>query len=113
MNKDNKDSIKFQYISDLHLEFPENRDFLRRNPIKPVGEVLLVAGDFAYSVRNNKPKWRYDSYANEFLDYFSKNWAYTIIVPGNHEYYSANESIYLDESQYIKAQIRPNVFVLE
>lgn len=112
MNNDNKDSIKFQYISDLHLEFPENREFLRRNPIKPVGEVLLIAGDFAYSIRNNKSEWSYDMSADEFLDYCSKNWAYTIIVPGNHEYYGASESIYLNESQYIKAQIRSNVFVL-
>lgn len=112
MNENNKDSIKFQYISDLHLEFTENREFLRRNPIKPVGEVLLIAGDFAYSVRNNESKWSYDIYADKFLDYFSKNWTYTIIVPGNHEYYGANDSIYLNESQYIKAQIRSNVFVL-
>ena len=112
--KNNK-HIKFQYISDLHLEFKENREFLKKNPIKPVGDVLLVAGDFTYSNRDNMPYgvgWKYDSYGDEFLDYFSKNWKYTILVPGNHEYYGYTHSIYITESLYIKERVRPNVIVL-
>jgi hypothetical protein len=37
--------MKIQYCSDLHLEFRENRDFLRSNPLQPKGDILLLAVD--------------------------------------------------------------------
>ena len=33
--------MKIQYCSDLHLEFEENKKFLKQNPIKPVGDILI------------------------------------------------------------------------
>jgi hypothetical protein len=37
--------MTFQYCSDLHLEFPANKKYLKANPIKPESEILLLAGD--------------------------------------------------------------------
>ena len=104
--------MKIQYISDLHLEFSDNRKFLRENPIKPSGDILVIAGDLAYLTRHTENVCAYQDYADEFLDYFSKNWKYTIIVPGNHEYYGGIDSPYLGERQYLDVSLRPNVRLL-
>ena len=37
--------MNIQYCSDLHIEFPKNKAFLKENPIQPVGDILIIAGD--------------------------------------------------------------------
>lgn len=71
--------MQIQYLSDLHLEFPDNRAWLRENPIVPTGDVLIVAGD----THHLGPAFR----KLEFWDFCADNFARTYVIPGNHEYY--------------------------
>ena len=40
--------LKLQFVSDLHLEFAQNRQYLQDHPIQVTGDILLIAGDSAY-----------------------------------------------------------------
>ncbi len=71
--------MKIQYCSDLHLEFPENKNFLDEYPIQPEGEILLLAGDILPFALQKKQF--------EFLDYIANNFEMVYWLPGNHEYY--------------------------
>lgn len=80
----NKLTMKIQYASDLHLEFPGNRAYLSDNPLKPKAEVLILAGDICYL------KHHFDL---DFFDYCSDHWEQTFIIPGNHEFYNSHFDI--------------------
>ena len=76
--------MKIQYASDLHLEFLENSRYLRDNPIIPVGDILLLAGDIGYLDDN--------SYTlHPFWDWASENFKQTLVIPGNHEFYKSGD----------------------
>jgi predicted phosphodiesterase len=72
--------MKIQYASDLHLEFSDNSSYLKRNPLKPVGDILILAGDIGYLNDDNYSK-------HPFWNYVSDNFQQIIVAIGNHELY--------------------------
>jgi len=93
--------MKVQYTSDLHIEFRINEYFLNDNPIKPIGDILILAGDIL-------PLKLIDEY-NLFFDYLSENFKYTYWIPGNHEYYHFDINTF---GNSFKKEIRKNVLLI-
>lgn len=73
--------MKIQYASDLHLEFGANSVYMRNNPLKPVGDILVLAGDIGYL--NDEVYLKH-----LFWDWASDNFEQVIVIPGNHELYN-------------------------
>ncbi len=92
---------KIQYCSDLHLEFQENKKYLAQFPIKPEGEILLLAGDIVLfnSIKEH----------GDFFKYCSDNFKTTYWIPGNHEYYQYDLA---DVKNPLYEKIRENVILL-
>jgi len=94
--------MKIQICSDLHLEFPENRAWLKEHPLIPKGDILIIAGDVYYL--------NGDYNALTFIDQVSANFEQTYIIPGNHEYYDGFDVG--TAKGPMELQIRDNVRVL-
>ncbi len=92
--------MRVQYCSDLHLENPDNYNFIKENGIQPEGDVLILAGDTIELGSNN------DSY-KYFFDDISKKFEQVFMIPGNHEFYGG-----ADPDAYnipMKIKVRKNV----
>lgn len=92
--------MKIQYCSDLHLEFKENREYIKTNPLSVVGDVLILAGDIV-------PFEVYRKYS--FLDFVADNFEAVYWLPGNHEYYHDDIS---DRSGAFQEKVRSNLFMI-
>ena len=95
--------MKIQYLSDLHFEFPQNRKWLKENPIIPKGDVLLIAGDTYHLGNQFTNPWIFDELAEKFHQVF--------LVAGNHEYYNGYNVAPSRDS--FKIEIRPNVTLFQ
>ena len=73
--------VRIQYVSDLHLEFPQNRQWIAKYPLEVTGDILIVAGDTAYL---DLPDSKSDTYsAYQFWDWASKNYSQVIVCFGS------------------------------
>lgn len=77
--------MRIQYVSDLHLEFPQNRKWLAEHPLEVTGDILLVAGDTAYLDLPDSGRDTYSQY--EFWDWASEHYMQVIVCLGNHDFY--------------------------
>jgi predicted phosphohydrolase len=93
--------MTIQYCSDLHLEFHENSEYLKFNPLQPEGDILLLAGDVVPLGRINEHSWFFDSVSRKFETVYC--------VPGNHEYYGFDVST---KTKSLNEKIRSNVFLV-
>lgn len=92
--------MRIQYASDLHLEFSANSSYLKLNPLKVAGDILVLAGDIGYLGDDNYSK-------HPFWDWASENYQQVIIALGNHEFYKYYDIATLPDG--LCGEIRHNV----
>lgn len=78
--------MKIQYCSDLHLEFEQNSSYLLDRPLKVSGDILICAGDIV--------PLHDEFFTNSFFSFIASHYKQVFWVPGNHEFYYKDISLY-------------------
>lgn len=97
--------MKIQFVSDLHLEFPDNRAWLAAHPLEVTGDILLIAGDTAYLDLPDSGRETYKAY--DFWDWASRHYKQVIVCLGNHDFYGYYDLATMPDNYCL--DIRPNV----
>ena len=87
-------------MSDLHLEFTLNQEYIHDFFEGETGDILLLAGDIMYLKDSIFIRRR-------FLTELSQKYSQVLIVPGNHEFYAYNDIKAYGDSWQI--ELRPNI----
>jgi DNA repair exonuclease SbcCD nuclease subunit len=69
--------MRLQYISDIHLETRNEKDFAKY--LIPNAPYLALCGDIGYP---------HSSLFKEFIEYCSIHWTHVFYIAGNHDYYN-------------------------
>lgn len=93
--------MQIQYCSDLHLEFPANSKYIKKHPLEPVGDVLILAGDIL--------PFALHKMQTNFIDYIADHFEMVYWVPGNHEYYGYDLTTVTDP---LLEKLRSNVWLV-
>lgn len=93
--------MNFQFASDLHLEFTQNKKVLFKKPLLTNADTLLLAGDIMPLCDMHQHQ--------DFLNYLSDHFKMTYWLPGNHEYFGTDLSTM---SGSFEEAIRTNIVLL-
>jgi len=77
------EDLSFQIVSDLHIEYKNNSIPNPLDYIKPVSQILVLAGDIGSLYKFEQLKG--------FLKKISVHFEYVLYVPGNHEFYMQHD----------------------
>jgi len=94
--------MKIQFCSDLHLEFSENRQWMKDHPLIPKADILVIAGDTYYLGRDFRKL--------HFIKKVADNYEMVYLIPGNHEYYAGYDVATALESTH--EEIMDNVIMV-
>lgn len=78
--------MQLQYASDLHLENPHNLEYVLDGGIAVQGDILVLAGDVVSLAQPEA--------IDAFWDWCSENFRETYAIPGNHEFYGTDASVF-------------------